>query len=380
MRIIWRLRLCKTLTHHRPRRHSQQMVDEETYSYLPYDCWECVIGFLINDNDVKNLNSLSLVSKQFLSITNHLRFSLTLNEGARHFLPLLFKRFINLTSLNLSLIHDDDLDDLLCQISNFPLKLRSLKLPYGCCFPAGGLQTFSQNITTLTSLTCYHTYFWDEDLSPIDIVDCFPLLEELNLHNPEVLDSNKPIFVNSIHSLLSKCPRIQRLELNSTNFLYDQHVVDFSLFLGNLVFINLNGCDHLTEITLFSLVGNCPSLSEIHMEDTSIGKESVGHSGVYPQLKSLYLGRNSELSDEILIMFASIFPNLQHLDLPWCDRISEGICQVLRRCCKIRQLNLTGCSRVNIHGINFVVSQLEVLHLSNTNVDDETLYDLKELL
>jgi len=98
------------------------------------------------------------------------------------------------------------------------------------------------------------------------------------------INSNKLIFVNSIHSLLSKCPCIQHLELSSTLFLYDQHVVDFSLFLGNLVSINLSGCWHLTVTTYFSLVRNYPSLSEINMEGTSVGKETTirRHFGVYP--------------------------------------------------------------------------------------------------
>ncbi|KEH25279.1 F-box/LRR protein, putative [Medicago truncatula] len=58
----------------------------------------------------------------------------------------------------------------------------------------------------------------------------------------------------------------------------------------------------------------------------------------------------------------------------WEKHISEGICHVLRRCFNIRHLNFTGCSRVKLLGINFLVTQLEVLNLSDTKVDDETLY------
>jgi len=65
---------------------------------------------------------------------------------------------------------------------------------------------------------------------------------------------------------------------------------------------------------------------------------------------------------------------LELLDLNSCNKISEGICQVLRRCCRIRHLNLAHCSRVKLLGMNFVVPQLEVLNLSDTKVDDETLY------
>jgi F-box/leucine-rich repeat protein 2/20 len=178
--------------------------------------------------------------------------------------------------------------------------------------------------------------------------------------------------------LLSKCQRIQHLDLHYTYFLNDQHVVEFSSFLVDLVTIDLSYCRRLTKSALFTLAKNCPSLSEIKME--KIGGKIVGNSvslvefGVYPQLKSLYLGDNSWLSDEIITLFGSIFPNLQLLDLHYCNHISEGICQVLKRCCKIRHLNLADCSKVKLLGVNFVVPNLEVLNLSNTNVDDETLY------
>ncbi|KAK2420226.1 F-box/LRR-repeat protein [Trifolium repens] len=169
-----------------------------------------------------------------------------------------------------------------------------------------------------------------------------------------------------------------KVYLRSTDFLNDQHVVELSSFLVDLVSINLSCCLNLTKSALFTLVKNCPSLSEINMEN--IGRKIVGSSdslvefGIYPQLKSLYLGNNSWLSDEIITMFASIFPNLQLLDLEYCNDISEGICEVLRKCCKIRHLNLADCSRVKLLGMNFVVPKLEVLNLSDTKVDDETLY------
>ncbi|GAU46503.1 hypothetical protein TSUD_285850 [Trifolium subterraneum] len=180
-----------------------------------------------------------------------------------------------------------------------------------------------------------------------------------------------------IFYLLSKCQRFRHLELFKTDFLNDQHVVQLSSFLGDLVSINLNYCKELTYAALFALVRNCPSLSEIKMQN--IGGKIVGNSdslvefGVYPQLKSLYLG-NSWLSDEIISMVASIFPNLQLLDLESRNHISEGICEVLRKCCKIKHLNLAYCCKVNLLGMNFVVPNLEVLNLSCTKVDDETLY------
>ena len=37
-------------------------------------------------------------------------------------------------------------------------------------------------------------------------------------------------------------------------------------------------------------------------------------------------------------------------------------------------MNLAYCKKVKLHGMNFEVPKLEVLNLSKTNVDDETLY------
>jgi len=73
-------------------------------------------------------------------------------------------------------------------------------------------------------------------------------------------------------------------------------------------------------------------------------------------------------------MFASNFHNLQLLDLNCCNLLSEGICQVLRICCKIRHLNLAYCKKVKLLEMNFVVPNLEVLNLSITKVNDKTLY------
>jgi len=193
-----------------------------------------------------DLNSLSLVSKQFLSITHCLRSSIIVKDATRPYLPRLFKRFTNLTSLDLS-HYKYPLDELLCKISTFPLKqLTSLKLPLESDFPVNGLQAFSQTITSLTSLTCSHAYFDNNHLLLL-IADCFPLLKQLNLSHPlfdpTYLDN---IHINGIQSLLSHSPYIQHLGLSYTCFLNDQHVADFFLLLPHLVSINLTRCWKIT--------------------------------------------------------------------------------------------------------------------------------------
>ncbi|KAK2439809.1 F-box/LRR-repeat protein [Trifolium repens] len=195
---------------------------------------------------------------------------------------------------------------------------------------------------------------------------------------------------DGIFRLLSKCPCIQHLDLQYTRFLEDnqhltdQRLVQLSSFLGHLISINLNHCRKLTESALFALARSCPLLSEIKMEYTLIGKESAENSNhpmnylVYPQLKSLRLANNYWLRDENIIMFASIFPNLQMFDWSQCDLISKGIFfQVIKRCRNIRHLNLVSNAEVNLMNLlrmNFEAPKLEVLNLSHTDVICGTLY------
>jgi hypothetical protein len=92
-------------------------------------------------------------------------------------------------------------------------------------------------------------------------------------------------------------------------------------------------------------------------------------------LTSLVCSKIVSLHNSDMFLIADCFPNLQVLDLSHCCNISEvGICHVLRKCCKIRHLDLTFCSKVKLLGLNFKVYNLEVLNLSYTTVDDEALF------
>jgi F-box/leucine-rich repeat protein 2/20 len=181
--------------------------------------------------------------------------------------------------------------------------------------------------------------------------------------------------VGHIH-LVSRCRFLQYLDLGNAHFLNDRHISEVSRFLCDLVSIKISKGEFLTNLALFALLRNCPKLNEVRMENTSIGERSVKYpSTVYPHLKSLCLARNIWLGDEDVNMYASVFPNLQLLDLSFINGISEeSIGQVLRKCSKIRHLNLACCSGFSLAKMNFKVPMLEMLQLSYTNIDDETLH------
>ncbi|KAL5072402.1 hypothetical protein RYX36_011386 [Vicia faba] len=255
--------------------------------------------------------------------------------------------------------------------------LRSLSL--GLCLNESN-SNFIDSLVSLKGLTCLdlsHSAVSDHLLS--SLADKGLPLRKL------ILQACRGYSYVGIFNLLSKCQNFQYLDLQEAYFLNDLHVLELSSFLGDLVSINISKCTSLTNFALFSLLRNCASLNEVRMEYTSIGKDSeesyntlINHV-VNSQLKSLHLAHNRWLRDEHIYMFASILPNLQLLGLRDCWGLSEeGISHVLRKCSKIRYLNLTNCVGLEILRMNFKVSSLEVLNLSECGIDDTSLYAISK--
>jgi len=312
-----------------------------------------------NSSSTATTSTMVSTSSLFLSSPNSFSLSPTVScflwmVSTSRLLPSrLFQRFTNLTSLDLT-CYNGDLNELLSQVFCFPLKLTWLNLSSQSYIPAIGLQAFSLKITTLTSLICSNIRsFNSKDL--FLIAECFPLLEILDLSDPLCCNDSSDSFVHGVETLSLALFRLRKINLSGQACLNNKSL--FHLF---------KNCNLLEE----TIVSNCDWRISIGIENSKFLKDIV----VRPQLKSLDLGKNQWLRDKSIIMFASIFPNLQLLNLRYCYHISKvGICQVLKRCCQIRHLNIS-CSSVNLLEINFEVPKLEVLNLSHTDVNDETLY------
>ncbi|AES86602.1 hypothetical protein MTR_4g010460 [Medicago truncatula] len=167
-----------------PKRMAAAAATAKACSSLPDDLWEYIIKFLNGDHCT--FKSLSIVSKQLLSITNSLRFSVKITLQTIPFIPQLFQRFSSVTSLNLASsnltyfsLHNHP-NMLLTQISAFPLDLKSLIFSKFFKIPKDGFRALSKKMKNLTSLTCSEIT-WINKKDFLFIVDCFPLLEELVL-------------------------------------------------------------------------------------------------------------------------------------------------------------------------------------------------------
>jgi len=199
----------------------KRMAATATGSYLPDELWERIFKFLNNDfkniYDIRNsFKSLSPVSKQFLSITNRLRFSVTITDQTIPFIHRLFKRFPYVTSLNITL-SSRDLNELLSEISAFPLNIKSLALFRPVKFPENGLRAFSLKMKNLTSITCYRIASGVDKSDLFFIADCFPLLEELMLSG-----IGYPRYYHNDDQLLA-LPKLRKIAL-SRNFMGNQSI------------------------------------------------------------------------------------------------------------------------------------------------------------
>jgi F-box/leucine-rich repeat protein 2/20 len=183
------------------------IIEEAACSYLADELWNCIFKSLKQCD----LEQLSTVSKQFLSITSSLRFSITITDQAIPILPRLFQRFPNLTSLRITI--SEPKNALLTEISTFPLPdIKSLYLSnLNTEIPIDGLRALSKKMKNLTSLTCSRILGIKKN-HLFAVADCFSLLEELNLNFP-IISSKCDLVIRNDHQVLS-LPQLRKINLS----------------------------------------------------------------------------------------------------------------------------------------------------------------------
>ncbi|GAV91023.1 hypothetical protein CFOL_v3_34423 [Cephalotus follicularis] len=463
---------------------------------LPQECWELIIKSL-NDH---HMETLSLVSHTLLSITNHLRHTLTISTQPIQFLPQLFHRFPNLNKLILPRFQPD-IDSLLFRISQSNINLQSLILYPQFTFPLRGIQHLGSKMTNLKELNCSGMQSLQcRDLCAIG--NSFPFLQVLDISFTDSFDVNDDgivdlslklkslreinlsgnflltdeslvalssnclslrkvvildcIFItqNGIGLLLRDCRNLETISVNGlgtlsidgflmssfayakglcevglsslcksdeflcrvgeaclplrklalsyccgftfdgisvllgkyqslvyinlerSDFLSDEALVELCKFFHSLRSINLNSCYNLTNTSFFTLTRECTLLTEIKMERTKLGLElfdtgcMVGNTQIICQ----NLATNDNLSDDFIIKIGSICPNVQVLDVSHCSGITEeGIVETLKNFKGIRHLNMNHCNGKKGFNIDFDLPKLEVLEVEGSVMNDDAL-------
>ncbi|CAN1121493.1 F-box/LRR-repeat protein 20 [Linum perenne] len=392
---------------------------------LPQECWELIANSLDQN---QNFESFSLVSTQFLSVTDHLRRTLTITSRTAPSLSLLLRRFPNVREIKVREFHGD-LNSLLCQISNSSLDLESLDISGQCYFPSEGLSLLANRMRNLKKLNCSRICgLQNSDLFVIG--NSFPSVEDLDISFPQynsrfnpngsldlqsfvafvtdegitdlslklrdlrrinISDANLPLEELSIshcynftsvgvECLLHRYRYLVYLDLEGANFLTDDCMIELSYFLPKLTFINLGLCSKLTGITFFTLMNNCPLLEDVKMESTNIGVEELKElTAKKCKIKSLDLAGNNSLSDECLKRVASGCLDLEMLNLSYCPNITEdGVTEVLSKCSRLRHLEISRCVGITSLSINLDLPELEILKAQGSILDDEALGTIAE--
>ncbi|KAK2980615.1 hypothetical protein RJ640_011423 [Escallonia rubra] len=123
---------------------------------LPEECWELILNRIDHHS---HFESLSLVSKQFISLTNRLRQSLTIVDptpSTQFPISDLLQRFPNLKVIDLSECHNN-LNTILFEIAHAPiLRLESLNISNKIRFPLRDLVESGLSISNLR-ISCTHS-------------------------------------------------------------------------------------------------------------------------------------------------------------------------------------------------------------------------------
>ncbi|KAF7153840.1 hypothetical protein RHSIM_Rhsim01G0032600 [Rhododendron simsii] len=367
--------------------------------YFPDDCWELIFHRLRQNNE-RELDSISLVSKQFLSISNQVKLSLNLNDGTLPLLPNLLRRFRHIKTIVINVNAQKDIDGLFDQISRSGvLNLQAMK--FRRCMtepPRHGFKALALNKNIKNNLKVLNcsawTYMQDNDL--VLIADCFPLLEELritaytNKDNHEVAERITDDGVDALASKLKELKKIvfkassgqHRVTGDGIGFVTRHspnltHTVISALaqYLSNLTSIYLSGPFGLTSAAFYTLTKSCSLLEVLQM--TRMGGQEIDLS--LPEHKNYRL-RHLDISDNIWVNdttlenFGQVCPNLQILDVSYCMRLTNsGIGEVLRRCPAITKLNIWGLNISDVFGSysDHYVLNLKTLEAQDTQIDDK---------
>ncbi|KAF7152703.1 hypothetical protein RHSIM_Rhsim01G0030500 [Rhododendron simsii] len=344
--------------------------------YFPDDCWELIFQKLRED-DERDLDSISLVSKRFLSISNRVKHSLNVKDKTRHLLPSLLTRFPHIKSIVIGSDINKDIDGLINQIARSGvLNLQAVRFQLWCSTepPRDGFRALALNKKIrnyLKVLDCSGLCsMQDKDL--VLIPDLFPRLEELRLRTgtDKSNDVGARITDDCVDALASKLKELKKIVFKC-------------------------GACFITDKSLISLSTNCVKLRKISLYISSRGPHYVTEDGIdfvvqhSSNLTSLSLKLWSLQHSAFSFAIGNALANAKNLhSLTMTQELfsDKRICLVVKARPPLRKLKLVGFGRKypEIHGgLKFLLQTCELTleeltlrswALSNTGISDLAQY------
>ncbi|XP_021736511.1 F-box/LRR-repeat protein 2-like [Chenopodium quinoa] len=298
-------------------------MEEESKDLLD-ECWEMIFDRLHHKRDQE---SISLVCKRFLSITNSLRVSIKFSD----YTPIstisrLMQRFSNLKKIQFCNFRGD-LNEAVTLIARSGLDLEELiALSHDQYKRAVWYEELSSNMKNLKVLK-YSGGRGDVDLARI--ADSFPNLEELYIdHEGEYTTT---VTDEGVDYMSSKLKRLRKIDLSNRAFITDKSLVSLSKNCPLLEHIKIYQCNKVTVEGISFLVNNSHHLKLFYiLKDLKIDTFGVnGSSNFLANLRSLRL-QDVDISDKFLFSIAEARLSLTDLAVIDCKSYTfTGISRLL---------------------------------------------------
>ncbi|KAF7154812.1 hypothetical protein RHSIM_Rhsim01G0030400 [Rhododendron simsii] len=341
---------------------------KQGHGHFPDDCWELIFQKLRED-DERDLDSISLVSKRFLSISNRVKLILKVKGDTLPVLQNLLQRFPHIKSIVINTYAQKDTDGLLDKIAEFGvLNLEAIKFDGWTEPPRDGFTAlaFNNNVKkTLKVLDCSGLiYIQDNDL--VSIGDCFPRLEELRIsaHNStayvKAAAGISCITDDGVDALASKLKELKQIAFTGDAcFITDKSLISLSTKCIKLRKINLDlwgiSQHHVTGDGIGFVMRHSHNLTCLSLQLWS--SDSSQHSAFFfpmenaftdaKNLYSLTMSRDL-ISDKHICLLAKARPPLKKLKLivikdQYYSEIHGGLKMLLQACqLTLEKLTLRG--------------------------------------
>ncbi|XP_060206558.1 uncharacterized protein LOC132634305 [Lycium barbarum] len=321
--------------------------------YFPEECWEQIFNRIHRQSD---LESVSLVCKQFLALTNRMRLRLSLIHN-NDTLSKIILRFPNLNSIDLSdFLGDDDL--VLFELANcvsYIPNLRQLDFSGQIRLPIEGLKELGREFKGLRVLKCGKLAIINDSYLNT-IAESFPFLEELDISYPR-LGGPFSVTDSGIEASSGNLRNLRKINISGNYGITDRSLVALSINCLNLQAIEVKG----TSVTLegiLSIQRACASLSWISVSKIHNG---LGLATSSRSLQTLEVS-DSIVTDEFLFLMARASLPLSRLSLSKCTNFTlSGISSLLCAYQSLKCLSLVDVSFLTDESMNDLSQYLQSL-------------------
>ncbi|XP_038896161.1 F-box/LRR-repeat protein fbxl-1 [Benincasa hispida] len=363
---------------------------EENFPSLPEECWELIFSSLLHRRHTHHFESLSLVCKQFFSITNKLRTTLRISDLTIPAIPRIYSRFPSLKRIDLSNFKGV-LDGLLVGIALSGLDIESLDISNQKRIPVADLMVFGSSMPNLRVLLCSKIKLLpDEHL--VVIAKAFPNLEELDISYPTnvlgyhccvEVEGEGEVTDSGFLALIQGLPRLSKVNLSGNTFVTNQSLLALATGCMMLREIAICDCDFITRSGIAQALCQNPNLCSISANwigMPSIRSDLIHWFASLQNLTSLVL-YDSNISDEVLNYVAKSCLSLKKLVLSRCSNFSlSGILLLLYNNLQIQWLGLEAAKFLtdeSVKELSEFLPMVKFINLSNcSNLTCSSLFTL----